>query len=46
MRREGFSFYGLRDSDEGGNKDLIYIIFAGLMVRSTFFVYNNPNVST
>ena len=24
MRHEGFSFYGLRESDEGGDTDLIY----------------------
>ena len=32
MRHEGFSFYGLRESDEGGDTDLI-IIFAGLILK-------------
>ena len=33
MRHEGFSFYGLRESDEGADTDLIYIIFAGLIPK-------------
>ena len=32
VRHEGFSFYGPRKSDEGVDTDLIYIIFAGLVL--------------